>query len=246
MEKIQATRIEGTTMQTYSVHPCDPPEQVIQFLQEYCIHHDWDSMVDILQTAKIELVEVPDVNLGDADVYFYSDEVSRLEMAGLRNTFEELLEPFRVRRCTFLPSKEYGSRPKTNRQEFGANNCSFKQESTVEYDGLRFRTWEEVEVYKELKERELLFFPNAAAVFGGTTERREPDFLVCHRGLWGILEVNGGLTHTKLTSAEEHARARLFKRHGVLCVEFYDGSHCKSNPKRVVDDFLGILEQHGS
>jgi hypothetical protein len=124
-------------------------------------------------------------------------------------------------------------------QEFGLNNCFFKTELTIEHDELHFRSVAEVAVYDELKKRKLLFFPNAAAVLGGTNEKREPDFLVCHRGKWGVLEVMGEMYHTN--AVKDHDRARLFKEHGLLCVEFYSAKKCHEDPASVVDHFLEIL-----
>ena len=127
--------------------------------------------------------------------------------------------------------------------ETGLNNCFFKTEMTVKYDELSFRSRAEIAVYDDLKKRGLLFFPNAAAVLGGNNpEKREPDFLICNKGKWGILEVMGDAWHT--TATKDHDRARLFKNHGVLCVEFFNASECTTNPSNVVDRFLGILSQH--
>jgi hypothetical protein len=48
-----------------------------------------------------------------------------------------------------------------------------------------------------------------------------------------------------LLGKQEHARARLFKRYGVLCVEFYDSDLCRASLQQVIDDFLTILARHG-
>jgi hypothetical protein len=125
----------------------------------------------------------------------------------------------------------------------GLNNCFFKTETTIPHDELRFRSPAEISVYDELKRRRLLFFPNAAAVLGGgKPEKREPDFLICNKGTWGILEVMGETYHTN--AVRDHDRARLFKEHGLLCIEFYPAKRCMSDPKGVVDEFLGILTRH--
>jgi hypothetical protein len=94
-----------------------------------------------------------------------------------------------------------------------------------------------------LKKRTVLFFPLAAAVFGGKKgdEKREPDFVICQDGKWGILEVMGETYHTSSTAVRDHDRARLFKDHRIHCIEFYDASRCYSTPDEVVDDFLKRL-----
>src|SRR5262249_19143437 len=125
----------------------------------------------------------------------------------------------------------------------GLNNCYFKTETTIEHDELRFRSSAEIAVYDDLSRRNILIFPNAAAVLGGRKkEKREPDFLICERGKWGILEVMGDEYHKN--AAKDHERARLFKEAGVLCVEFFNACDCERNPRAVVDKFLAILRQH--
>jgi hypothetical protein len=131
-----------------------------------------------------------------------------------------------------------------SRQRVGLGNCFFKTETTITHDELRFRSLAEVALYNELKKRQVLFFPNPAAVLGGTGEKREPDFLICHQGKWGILEVMGETYHTSQNAVKDHGRARLFKQHGLLCIEFYPAVICQSEPARVVDSFLAILGSH--
>lgn len=74
--------------------------------------------------------------------------------------------------------------------------------------------------------------------------KREPDFLICHKGKLGILEVMGEGYHNQSTAVKDHDRARLFKKHGILCIEFFDADSCRSFPSVVVDRFLALLEQH--
>jgi hypothetical protein len=114
----------------------------------------------------------------------------------------------------------------------------------VEHDGLRFRSRAETRVYDALKGRHVLFFPNAAAILGGKQgdEKREPDFLVCAGGKWGVLEVMGERYHPGATAARDHERARLFKDYGLHFIEFYDAARCGLEPEAVVDDFLRRLE----
>jgi hypothetical protein len=126
--------------------------------------------------------------------------------------------------------------------EVGLNNCFFPSDSIVNHDDLRFRSPAEVSVYTELKKRRLLFFPNAAAVLGPTSTKREPDFLICYKGRWGVLEVMGETYHTN--AVKDHDRARLFKEHGLLCIEFFPAKRCETEPAIVVNEFLAILGSH--
>jgi hypothetical protein len=133
---------------------------------------------------------------------------------------------------------------KSTDEATGLNNCFFKTEKTIEHDGLRFRSPAEPPIYDELKKRKLLFFPNAAAVLGVDGLKREPDFLICAQGKWGILEVMGKKHHNETTAVKDHERARLFKEHGIMCIEFFPGGRCLSNPSSVVDEFLKLLLNH--
>jgi hypothetical protein len=112
------------------------------------------------------------------------------------------------------------------------------------WKNLRFRSKSEVKIAEALEKANVLFFPNSMARLGLVTdarERREPDFLICEQGKWGILEVQGELFHPPQTAAKEHDRARLFKQHGIKVVEFYDATRCYDMPDDVVTDFLRIL-----
>jgi hypothetical protein len=130
-------------------------------------------------------------------------------------------------------------------QEAGLNNGWFRTDTTIRHDSLRFRSKSEIAIYEELKRRRLLFFPNAAAIIGGREPaKKEPDFLICDAGKWGILEVMGSRWHTSDNAVKDHDRARLFKDFGILCIEFFDADKCRKSPAQVVDKFLSILAKH--
>ena len=130
--------------------------------------------------------------------------------------------------------------------ESGLNNTSFKVEHTIAHDELRFRSRSEIAIYDELKRRDVLFFPNPAAMLGRVppeaVERREPDFIVCHRGKWGLLEVSGEPWHSgAISTAKDHDRSRLFQHYGLVCVQHFDAARCRHSPADVVDEFLLLL-----
>jgi hypothetical protein len=127
-------------------------------------------------------------------------------------------------------------------QEVGLNNCFFPSDRVMKHDELRFRSPAEISIYDELKKRRLLFFPNAAAILGETGKKREPDFLICHKGKWGVLEVMGQTYHTD--PVKDHDRARLFKEHGLLCIEFFPANRCEGAAAKVVDEFLSLLDSY--
>jgi hypothetical protein len=108
-------------------------------------------------------------------------------------------------------------------------------------DSLKFRSQSEIKIYDVLKRRNVLFFANATAVLGNKNAKREPDFLICQDGKWGILEVMGEQYHTGTTAMKDHDRARLFKDYGLFFIEFYDAAQCYNQPDSVVSDFLARL-----
>lgn len=111
----------------------------------------------------------------------------------------------------------------------------------IDHDGLKFRSQTEIRIYEVLKKRNVLFLANETAVMGGKGKKREPDFLVCQNGRWGVLEVMGSKFHENATN--DHERARLFKHYGLNQIEFYDSERCYHDPDGVVEEFLGILKK---
>ena len=84
----------------------------------------------------------------------------------------------------------------------------------------------------------------ATAVLGGKFEDgkvllREPDFLVCQDGRWGILEPGGESFHT--SAMRDHDRLRMFNDYGIRFHHFYPADRCYKSPDEVVDDFLRRL-----
>lgn len=76
-------------------------------------------------------------------------------------------------------------------------------------------------------------FPNA--------NKREPDFLICADGKWGVLEVMGEPYHPATTAMRDHDRARLLDDYGLRFIQFYDSGRCYSDPDGTVADFLTRL-----
>ncbi len=113
-----------------------------------------------------------------------------------------------------------------------------------EWQNLRFRSESELRIAQALERAGVLFLPNCKARLGPATGRttREPDFLICSHGKWGILEVDGEPYHPPKRTAAEHERDRLFKQHGVWVVEHFDASRCFATPDAVVQEFLAILD----
>jgi hypothetical protein len=110
------------------------------------------------------------------------------------------------------------------------------------WKNLRFRSQTEIRVSEALEHAHVLFLPNCMARLGfSQRQNREADFLICHKGKWGILEVDGPLSHPPARTVKDHERDRLFKAHGIRLVEHFDAGECWENPEGVVKRFLYLL-----
>lgn len=114
----------------------------------------------------------------------------------------------------------------------------------LKYNEMRFGSATEIRVAQELERRKILFFPLPLAVRAETgknfQDHREPDFLICHEGVWGILEV----AFHQGRYEQDKQKDEWFKKSGILCVEHYTAEECYGKTTSVIDRFLSILEQH--
>ncbi len=112
------------------------------------------------------------------------------------------------------------------------------------WNELKYASASEVRVAQELEKRQILFFPLAIAVRAETSQNwkdhREVDFLVCHNGTWGILEVAYHPDRYEKDSEKDY----WLKKSGILCIQHYTAERCYNQTAQVVDEFLSILEQH--
>lgn len=124
------------------------------------------------------------------------------------------------------------------------DNQAAGAESFRLYNNLRFRSASEVKIAEALDKAGVMYLPLCKARLNSGRNRvnREPDFLVCHGGKWGILEVDGEPWHPPTRTVEDHTRDRLFRSHGVVVVEHFDAKHCYDFPDAVVRKFLTILQ----
>jgi hypothetical protein len=125
-------------------------------------------------------------------------------------------------------------------QAAGANHV-------IVWRNLSFRSESERRIAEALDKAGVLFFPNCKARLGPRKDREnfEPDFLVCHKGKWGILEVDGEPYHPATRTVEDHERDRFFRLHGIPVVEHYDAAECFENADKVVQQFLFLVSLHG-
>lgn len=127
----------------------------------------------------------------------------------------------------------------------GVHNQAVDSSTAFTWQTLRFRSASERRIAEALDKAGAFFVPNCLARLGpvGSRRTREPDFLVCDEGKWGILEVDGDPFHPPTTTAKDHARDRLFRAHGIRFIEHYDATTCYKEPDRVVREFLALLRQ---
>ncbi len=113
------------------------------------------------------------------------------------------------------------------------------------WNNFGFRSASEIKIAEALDRAEVFFLPNCKARLGLRENRqnREADFLICHNGKWGIIEVDGSPFHPSTRTVQDHERDRLFKIHGIKVIEHYDANKCFTHPEAVVSEFLRILDQ---
>jgi hypothetical protein len=128
----------------------------------------------------------------------------------------------------------------------GVHNQAVMARTPHIWQNLNFRSRSEIRIAQALDKAKVLFMPNCRSRLGTSADvrvNREADFLVCHEGRWGILEVDGEPFHPPERTAQEHERDRLFRTHGLRVVEHFDATRCYEQPDAVVREFLGILAQ---
>ena len=198
---------------------------------------------DDVRVVEVEIAGSPDIHVTLRDT---EHPVTRAIRAGVRaalppNTW--------VQRWTFITTQPRedaagdvaSAKPK---HDAGSNQAADAVEVRV-WQNLRFRSESELRIAQSLDRAGALFLPNCKARLGpaGSRENREPDFLVCSDGKWGILEVDGEPFHPPARTVHDHERARLFKAHGVRIVEHFDAAVCYRDPDGVVRRFLELLRR---
>jgi hypothetical protein len=126
-----------------------------------------------------------------------------------------------------------------------SNQAGSQTTQILNWNNLGFRSASEIKIAKALDNAGVMFFPNCKVRLGaiGTRSNREPDFLICHNGKWGILEVDGEPFHPASRTVADHERDRQFKLHGITVTEHYDATRCYNEPDAVIGEFLNILDR---
>lgn len=112
------------------------------------------------------------------------------------------------------------------------------------WNELRYATAGEIAIAQELERRQILFFPLPVAVRAETginwKDHREVDFLICHSGAWGILEVSYHPDRYEKDSEKD----LWFNKSGILCIKHFTTERALSEPAKVADEFLHVLRQY--
>jgi hypothetical protein len=120
-----------------------------------------------------------------------------------------------------------------------------EKKSVYLYNEMKFGSQAEIRIAQELEARKVLFFPLPLAIRQDTNvfwqDHKEPDFLICNDGVWGILEVSH---HSSERYEKDVEKDAWFKQSGILCIEHRTADQCRRQPSEVVDGFLTILAKH--
>jgi len=112
------------------------------------------------------------------------------------------------------------------------------------YNEMKFASQAEIRIAQEFERRKILFFPLPLAVRNDTgnlfEDHREVDFLVCHDGIWGILEVS----YHPDRFEKDAEKDSWFKDSGILCIQHSTAERCYNQPSAVVNEFLKILAKY--
>ncbi len=109
----------------------------------------------------------------------------------------------------------------------------------IKWKGLTFRSQSELRIAKSLDHAGVMFLSSCKVRLKTEHGRqsREVDFLVCHKGRWAILEVDG----PHHSAAADGWRDGRFQEHGIRVFRF-DSNRCYQQPKQVVQEFLAALD----
>ncbi|MEA5577269.1 pentapeptide repeat-containing protein, partial [Anabaena sp. UHCC 0451] len=184
------------------------------------------------------------IDQGD-DCYFNESKTERRPINGnfapgeFASLYKKIIETTDLILSKTLENENTLNKPEKN---INVENTS-NNKGVYTWERLRFRSKPEIKIAEALDRAGVLFIPNSSARLNTTTGRgnKEPDFLICYNGKWGILEVDGPF-HTAERRVEEQERERIFKKNGIKVVERFDSQRCSKNPDEVVQEFFKMIE----
>ena len=127
-------------------------------------------------------------------------------------------------------------------QEQTSNQNPYIKQPAV-WNGMKFdpNSPGEVAIAKALDRLGVIYLPNCLVRTGepGSRQTLFPDFLICHEGKWGILEVDGQMYH-KGSATQDYERMRKLISY-IKHFDRYPAKRCMDEPDTVVKEFIGIL-----
>ena len=134
----------------------------------------------------------------------------------------------------------FGRKPAKQPPALGRPRSKGDTYREIEWKGMIFRSHTEVRIAKTLDHMGIFFIPPTRVRLSaskGERLSRELDFVICHQGKWGVLEVDGPF-HSARADAE---RDKLLRAHGIRNIERFDAGRCYAEPRAVVEEFLRNL-----
>ena len=115
------------------------------------------------------------------------------------------------------------------------------------HDGLLFRSQAEIHLYDALKRLGVYLAPLPVFIRGGAAyQRLEPDFVLIHRGILVVVEVDGATVHRE-SPTEAHARTAGLQREGVR-VERVSAADCAArvDADRCAASLMDAIAKYGA
>ncbi|MBD2207826.1 pentapeptide repeat-containing protein [Calothrix sp. FACHB-1219] len=211
------------------------------FLRELNLENVWFDMADLrVDHASMEL-NLSNVSMRGTNITGIEDKIIQMDGEILIDAIDDV---------SILPNIEALTNQHVIKSKISVNNqgIPFDINSKIyTWKTLRFRSKVEIKIAEALDQTGVLFLPNCLARLNDPRTpqgrgNKEADFLICHQGKWGILEVDGPY-HKPERRVDEQERERLFRHYGIRVIERFDSSRCQKQPQEVVREFLQILEK---
>jgi hypothetical protein len=180
-------------------------------------NYDWDPDW-ILTDSRINILSLPDVIFAkfvDGIVNWNMNEPQR--QAPVVDRLNSVLRPRGFELIKARSLGEFSEYRLSSKAATSANNqgrAHSANPAPLEYDGLHFRSRFEVALYRELKTSEFVFAPLPVLI---CPRRIEPDFVVLHKGLVFVVEVDGQHTHQETPVAAQQ-RLEDLEMHGAFVI----------------------------
>ncbi len=226
--------------------------EIASLLVESELSLNWDYSNNYVEEYIIDL-PISTHNIVDKNEYFkntISKAINKVGDKHLSNLSCEISVGFRIKLIDFEENwKEKVKEIISNFKDPNQGNITeivFRKNNKVPYiyNEMKFASKSEIRIAQELEEKKVLFFPLPLAVRADTgslfNDHREVDFLVCQNGNWGILEV----AYHPDRYEKDSEKDIWFKKSGILCIQHYTAENCFNSPKKVVTEFLEILEKY--